>query len=292
MTGMPTWSPGDPEASAYPGAAAGASGVYRNKFGALLPPGQGSVPDISMQFNLGHLHVVLEPAAEPSLDKRMATTAKRLKRAGYSCQPPYPAQIAGFTDGRARVVTKKKKGRRPAGEPQLQLYAMAGPYSLVLTLPEAQSGLASSFGPVAIDPAAPPAIVPIVRMGVPNPSQVAERLILTGRRARLTAIMTRDPVTASSDQFATSCLQGITGQMKDVAVNEGQPDMFLGGQYCIRHTFVIGGVKAGSAIRSEHWWAGVVGGYGVQIFVTATKSIIDLDQARGLKDTVVLIPTG
>ncbi|MGH3159399.1 MAG: hypothetical protein ACRDNF_22885 [Streptosporangiaceae bacterium] len=82
------------------------------------------------------------------------------------------------------------------------------------------------------------------------------------------------------------------GATAEISVNEGEPDMFLANQYCIRHTFVTGGVKAGSAVRSEYWWAGVVAGYGVQIFVVGTKSIIDLDQARGLKDAVVLSPAG
>jgi hypothetical protein len=292
MTDMPTWPPGNPEASARPGTVTGQPGPYRSRLGALQAPGRETIPEISLQFSIGILHVLVETAGEPSLDQLVRAKGKRLGRAGYSCQPPYPAEFAGFPDGLGRVVAKKKKGRRPAGEPQLQLYARPGPYSLTLTVPQAQAGLTRDFGPVTIDQVAPPAIVPIVRMAVPNGSAVGERLILTERGARLTAMVTQEPVTASSDQFAMSCLQAIASRMKDMAVNEGQPDVFLGGQYCIRHTFVIGGVKAGSAVRSEHWWAGVVAGYGVQIFVVGTKSIIDPDQARRLKDTVVLIPSG
>jgi hypothetical protein len=266
------------------------SGLYRNKFGALLPPGRDRAPEISLQFNIGNLHARVETTTESSLDQLVSATGKRLKRTGYSFKPPFMADVAGFADGRGRVVAKKKKGRQPAGQPLLQLFAMPAPYSFFLTVPEAQAGLVREIGRVTVDQAAPPAIVPIVRMGVPNVAAVAEQLVLTERRARLTAIITRDPVTASSDQFVMTCLQGITSQMKNPAVNEGQPDMFLGGQYCIRHTFVIGGASASSTVRSEYWWAGVVAGYGVQIFVAGTKSIIDLDQARGLKDTVVLIP--
>jgi hypothetical protein len=289
MTGMPTW-PDNTGDNAYPGTATGASRLYRNKFGAVQAFGGGGAPKISQQFNLGSMHVVVEPATEPSLDKLLSTTGKRLRRAGYTCGKPYPAEVAGVPDGRGRVVARKKKGRRPASAPQQQLYAMLGPYSLALTVPEAQAGLARDFGPVTVAPVAPPAIVPFVRMAVPGTTGVAERLVLTEGRARLTAVISRDPVSGSSDQFAMSSLQTIMNGLKDAAVNEGQPDMFLGDQYCIRHTFVIGGVRTGSAVRSEYWWAGVVAGYGIQIFVVGTKSIIDLDHARGLKDTVVLIP--
>lgn len=309
---MPTWSPGDAEASAGPGTATGPSGQYRNKLGALQPFGRDPAPEISLQFSVGRLHVAVATATESTLDQLVRASGKRLKRAGFSCLPPFPVEVAGFADGRGRVVTRKKKGRRPAGEPEFQVIAMSRPYSLTLTVPEAQADLVGDFGPVTVDQAAPPAIVPIVRIPVPGTTVpgttvpgttvppatmpgatvVGERLILTERRARLTAMITREPVTASSDQYAMACLQEVTSRTKDIAISEGQPDTFLGGQYCLRRTSVVGGVKAGSSVRSEYWWAGVVAGYGVQIIVAGTKSIIDLDQARGLKDAVVLIPAG
>jgi len=109
------------------------------------------------------------------------------------------------------------------------------------------------------------------------------------RGIRLTAMITRDPVTASSDQFAMDSLQGISSRLGNTAVSEGQPDTFLGGQYCIRHTFVLGG-GTGSAVRSEYRWAGVVAGYGVQVFVLGTRTIINAESARRLMDYVLLIP--
>lgn len=286
---MPTWPTGDPRASTYPEAK---TGTYRNKLGAVLPPGRDTMPEISLRFSVGNLELAVDAAATSSVDKLVSRTGRNLKRAGYSVQKPYPAEFAGLADGRGRVVTKKKKRRRAAGQPLLMLYAVPGPYSVMLTVPQREEGLITSFGPVTVEQAAPPAIVPIVRVGVPDVSAVAEELKLTEPRARLTAMITRDPVTVSTDEFAMSTLQKIMRGLKGAAVNEGQPDMFLGGQYCIRHTFVLGGTAMGTPVRSEYWWAGVVAGHGVQIFVVGTRSIIDMNQARGLKDAVVLIPPG
>jgi hypothetical protein len=290
MIGMSTWAFEEPASGGSPGTATGAAGMYRNRLGAVLPGGRGTAPEISLQFSMGVMHVAVRTATDPSLDKLVGTVGKRLKRAGYSCQAPYPTQFGGFADARGMVAVKKKKGRQPAGESVVQLYGMAGPYSVGLTVPEAQAGLVGSFGPITIGQVHPPAIVPIVRMGVPNVAAVGEKVILTEKQAKLTAMITRDPVTMSTEQFADSCLQGIMGRLRGAEVNEGQPDMFLGGQYCMRRTFVIGGVSHRTAVRSEYWWAGVVAGYGVQIFVAGTKSIIDLNHAGGLKDAVVLIP--
>ena len=288
---MPTWSPGDLEASSYPRTATGPPGVFRNKLGAVQPADSRLTPEISLRFSVGPMQVIVENATEPSLDQLVKTSGRRLKRAGYKCMPPYPVEVAGLADGRGRTVVKKRKLRQPAGESLLQLFAMPGPYSLVLTVPEAQAGLARNFGPVRIDPPAPPAIVPITSVPVPDLSDVSEQLILTVRGIRLTAMITPEPVTASSDQFAISSLQGITSRLRNTAVSEGQPDTFLGGQYCIRHTFVLGG-GTGSAVRSEYWWAGVVEGYGVQVFVLGTRTIINAETARRLMDYVSLIPPG
>lgn len=291
MAGNPTWSPGDPQASSAPRTAAGKPGVYRNRLGAIQPFGSHLSPEISLRFTVGPAAAVLENAPSSGLDQLVKTSGKRLKRAGYRCMPPYPAEVAGFPGGRARTIVKKKKLRQPAGEPLLQMCAMSGPYSFVLTVPEAQAALGREIGPVRIDQPAPPAIVPVTWLPVPDLSMVGEQLILTARGLRLTAMITRDPVTASSDQFAMSCLQDMGSRLGNMAVNEAQPDTFLGGQYCVRHTFVLGG-GTGSTVRSEYWWAGVVAGHGVQIFVLGTKTIIDLEHARRLRDFAVLIPPG
>lgn len=289
MAGMPTWSPGDPEASSYQRTAAGPPGLYRNKLGAVQSAGSRLAPEISLRFSVGPMQVIVENATEPSLDQLVKASGRRLKRAGYKCMPPYQTEVAGLANGRGRTVVKKRKLRQPAGEPLLQLCAMPGPYSLFLTVPEAQARLARDFGPVRIDPPAPPAIVPITWMLVPDVSAVSEQLILTVRGIRLTAMITREPVTASSDQFAMTSLQGMISRLGNAAVSEGQPDTFLGGQYCIRHTFVLGGGTS-SPVRSEYWWAGVVAGFGLEVFVLGTRTIINLEDARRLMDYVLVIP--
>jgi len=291
MTGMPTWSPGDLEAHSYQRTATGPPGLYRNKLGAVQPADSRLTPEISLRFSVGLMQVIVENATEPSLDQLVKASGRRLRRAGYKCMPPYPTEVAGLADGRGRTSVKKRKLRQPAGEPLFQLFAMPGPYSLLLTVPEAQAGLARNLAPVRIDPPAPPAIVPITWIPVPDLSAVTEQLILTVRGIRLTAMITSEPVTASSDQFALSSLQSMASRLGNRAVSEGQPDTFLGGQYCIRHTFVLGG-GTGSAVRSEYRWAGVVAGYGVQVFVLGTRTIIDAENARRLMDYVVLIPPG
>lgn len=289
MTGMPSWSQGDLEASSYQRAATGPPGLYRNKLGAVQPAGSRLTPEISLRLTVGPMQVIVENATGSNLDQLVNASGRRLKRAGYKCMPPYPTAVAGLADGRGRTAVKKRKLRQPPGEPLLQLFAMPGPHSLMLTVPEAQAALARNVGQVRIDPPAPPAIVPITWMPVPDLSAVSEQLILTERGIRLTAVITPEPVTASGDQFAMSSLQAMSGRLGNTAVSEGQPDTFLGGQSCLRHTFVLGG-GTGSAVRSEYRWAGLVAGYGVQVFVLGTRTIIDAESARRLMDYVVLIP--
>jgi hypothetical protein len=285
---MPSWSPGDPEAIDRRHASGPAP--FRSLLGATRPGDHLDLPEISLRFQIGELHIVLEPAATSSLDHFVDITGKRLKRRGYSFAQPYVTEVAGLADGRGRVVARKKKFRRPAGEPQLQLYAMPGSYSLVLTVAEGRAGLGRDFGPVMLDPAVPPAITPVVTMPVAARSSVEETIVLTRRNARLTAVISPGPVTTSNDEFVMASLENMRRRLPHIAVGDWQPDVFLGGRPCVRHTFVHGGVKAGGVVRSEFWWAGVVADRGIQIFVLGTKSIIDLDQARQLQDLVVLVP--
>lgn len=294
MTAMPSWPTGDPEAMGARRTTDGATRYepFRSLLGAIPPTDDLGPPEISSRFKIGDVHLVLEPAATTSPDDFADITGRRLRRRGYSCGPSYRAEVAGFADGRARVVAKKKRFRRPAGEPQLQLYALTGPYSLILTVTEAQAGLAADIGPVRLDRPAWPAITPIVQMPAVGRSSVEEKLILTRRNVRLTAVVSPGLITTSTDDFAITRLESMRSELPDMAVGDWQPDVFLGGWPCARHTFVHGGVRAGEAVRSEYWWAGVVMNRGIQIFVFGTKAIIDLDQARRLQDLAVLVPPG
>ena len=231
------------------------------------------------------------PAFWHSLDELVKVSGGRLRREGYKFQPLFRTEVAGLGEGIGRVGVTKPKFRKPPGQPMLQLFALAAQHLFQLTVPEAQAEAARNFGPVRIDQAAPPALVPIVWMPVHDWSLFSEQLVLTERGIRLTATITTNPVSLSSDQYAITCLQGRASQLRNMAVNDGRPDTFLGGQYCIRHTSVLGG-GIGSAVRSGYLWAGVVAGYGVQITVVGTQTIIDLDRARQLMNCVVLIPPG
>lgn len=292
MTAMSSWPSGDPEAIAGRRATNGVWGhePFRSLLGTTPPADHLGTPEISVRFKIGDVHIVLEPAATLNLDDFVDAAGRRLKRRGYSCGPPYRAEVAGLADGRARVVVRKKRFSRPAGEPQLQLYALAGPYSLIVTMAEA--GQARDFGPIRLDPPAPPAITPVVHLPAVSRSSVEEKIILTHRNARLTGIVSPGFVTTSADDFAITSLDGLRSRLPDMAVGDWQPDVFLGGWPCLRHTFLHGGVRAGELVRSEYWWAGVVADRGIQVFVLGTKSIIDLNQAHRLQEVVALVPPG
>jgi hypothetical protein len=292
MTVLPSWSPPDPPASAYPGPPGAGHGPGPGSFRNLLGAVQPAVPlghlEFSQRFNVGGLNIVLQPAG-CSLEAYLDIAQQRLKRKGWSCEAPYRAAVLGF-DGWARVVTKKKKLRRPAGEPQLQLYTMVGPYSLTVTVAEEQAALAQGFGPVRLDPAPPPVVTPVLRLPA-DISSVEEKLTITRPSERLTALVTPGLASMSTDQFVMTSLGQRQRQAPDIAVGDYQPDVFLGGWPCVRHTFVHGG-NLQAAVRSEFWWAGVVADRGIQVSVIGTKSIIDQGEARRLQDLVALIPPG
>jgi hypothetical protein len=293
MTAQPSWPPpGQDAASPSPtGGAGGGYGfaAYRNLLSAV--PAAGGPYEFALRFQSGPLHVVVEPAG-PSLDQFVETAGKRLRRAGFSCGPVSQVPVAGYPDGRARVLTKKKRRGNPAGEPQLQFYTLAGPYGVVLTVAQAQGALAEGFGPIQLYPAVQPAITPIVQLPVTDPASVQERLILSQAGVRLTAMAMAGQVTASAEEYALTSLNTMLGNAPTLKVGDRQPDVFLGGWPCLRHTFVHTGASLRDAVRSEFWWAGVAAGRGIQIFVLGTKSIIDLGQARQMANLVGLVPPG
>jgi hypothetical protein len=237
-----------------------------------------------MQFTLPGLHIAAEPA-EAGLDEFVAAMRRSLKARGFRCGPAYPTPVAGSPDGRGCVVIRKKRNRRPPGEPQLQLYTMAGPFSLVITISEAHDQLAEAIGPVWLYPPAPPVVTPVTAIPSADLSSVEEMLIITRGNARLTAVVSAGLVQAPADQFVTASLSSLQSRNPNMAVGGWQHDVFLGGQPCIGYAFVHGG-SLGAPVRSEFWWAGVVADRGIQLSVVGTKSIIDLDQARRLRDLV------
>jgi hypothetical protein len=120
MTAMPSWPAGDPETIGAQRTTDGATAhePFRSLLGAIPAADDLGPPEISFQFKIGDVHLVLEPAATTSVDDFVDVTGRRLRRRGYSCGPPYRPEVGAFADGRARVVAKKKRFRRPAGEPQ------------------------------------------------------------------------------------------------------------------------------------------------------------------------------
>jgi hypothetical protein len=294
MTAQSSWPPsGRDAASQWRAEGAGGYGfaAYRNLLSAAPEGGSMGPADVSLRFQSGPLHVAVEPTAS-SLDQFVATARKRLRRGGFSCGPASQAPVAGVPDGRVRVVTKKKGRGSPAGEPQLQLCMLAGPYAVTLTVAQAQAGLAEAFGPIQLYPGNPPAITPVVQLPVPEPASVEERLILGQAGVRLTALAAAGQVTASAEEYAMTSLANMLNHTPTLKVGDRQPDVFLGGWPCLRHTFVHTGASLRDPVRSEFWWAGVAAGRGIQIFALGTKSIIDLGQARQMANLIGLLPAG
>lgn len=288
MTVQPSGSPGDAGAVArwrapVPNGPPGTA-PFRSFIGALAPGRRPGSPQVCLQFRLPGVHIAAEPATV-GLDDFAAAMRKRLKARGFHCGPAYRTPVAGFPDGRGCVVSRKKKRRAPPGERQLRLCTMAGPFSLVITISESHYEAAESIGPIWLTPPAPPAVTPVVRIPAADLSSVEERLIISQGTARLTATVSPGLVAEPPGQFVTAGLSRRQSQDPNMAVSGWQHDVFLGGQPCIGHAFVHGG-QLGEAVRSEFWWAGVVAGRGVQISVLGTKSIIDPEQARRLRDLV------
>jgi len=303
MTALPSWPSGDPEATPDRGlhAREGEQAAFRNVLGvaqpgsaaSFLPSGpagpqgpQINLATTSQHFTVGPVNLVVQPASGGP--EQLAETARkrmRRRRRGYSFGPTYPAQVAGYP-GVARVISTRKRRRQPPSAPMIQMYAVVGPYGVMVTSPQGQQ--TPAIGPVGLYPAAPPVISPIVRLpGCAQP--VEEKITISQGSIKLTAIVSAGPVTSSTDEFAMGVLARLRSQIADLAVDNWQPDVFLGGHACVRDTFLRGGVR-GTPVRSEFWWAGVVGGRGIQLLVSGTKSIIDLREAMPLRDVVVLLP--
>jgi hypothetical protein len=315
MTAPPSWSsddpemtarlgvpPGQPEMTARLGARArdGEPVAFRSLLGIAqftqgapyAAPGAGmhvNPSAISQQFTVGPASVTVETAggtAEQVAEK----VRKRLQRRAYTVGPTSPAQVGGYP-GLWRVIQAKKRRRRPAGPPMAQMYTVVGPYSLMLTANQADAGFLATLGQVGLYPAAPPVITPVVRIPGADRYAVQEQVTITRDWVKLTGIVSRGQVTQSTDEFAMAKLAELRSRLVDMAVDNWQPDVFLDGRPCIRDTFLHGGAgRSSSMVRSEFWWAGVVGGRGIQLFVTATRSIISLDEARPLRDVVALLP--
>jgi hypothetical protein len=294
MTVPPLWSPGSPETAVrwrapVPDGPPGTA-PFRSFIGAVPPGDRAGVPQISMQFTLPGLQVTVEPAAV-GLDDFTEMLRRRLKGRGFHCGPAYQTPVAGYPDGRGRVVIRKKRGRAPQGEPQLQLYTLAGPFSLVITISEAHDELAAGIGPIWLYPPTPPAATPVVQIPAADLSSVTEALTITQGSARLTATVWPGMVEVPPEQFVAARLRQLQGENPTMAVGGWQHDVFLGGQPCIGHAFVHGS-RVGENVRSEFWWAGVVAGRGVQVSVVGTKSIITLEQACRLRDLVTPVWPG
>lgn len=303
MTAPPWQSSGDPRAAAQPGmrAGGGARAGFRNYLGvaqliqatAFTAAGPVGAPglqvgpgSISQRFIVGPESLTVETGAGTP-EQFADTVRKRLRKTnrGYKFGPVSPAQVAGY-QGVARALTGRKRRGKPAPPPATQMYTVVGPYAVTVTL----TGPAQpALGSLGLYPAAPPVITPVVRLPDADPLSVEERLTISRGSIKLTAILSSGNVTGSADAYATGVLRTLQSQLADLAVDNSQPDVFLGGQPCVRAGFLRGGLR-GQQIRSEFWWAGVVGGRGIQLLVSGTKSIISLQEALPLRDVVVLLP--
>ena len=304
MTIPPSWSPGPP-GPGWPGPGPSGTAVgwrapvrdgepgtapFRSFLSARPPGGRPGPPPISMRFRLPGVQILAEPATT-SLDDFTEAVGKRLRRRGFRCGPTYATPVAVYPDGRGRVVLPRKRGRVPQGEPQIQLYTMAGPFSLVLTISEAHDELARRLGPVWLYPPAPPAVSPVAEIPAADLSCVTEVLTITQDGARLTAAVAAGLVQMPPDQFVAAGLALLQRENPTMAMGGWQPDVFLGGHPCTGYAFVHGS-KIQENVRSGYWWTGIVSGRGIQVTVAGTTSIIDLDQARRLRDLVTPVWSG
>jgi hypothetical protein len=303
MTAPSSWPSGEPEATAArpTPASEGQRAGFRNVLGitqatpvaAYTPAGPVGPPPvpinptaISQHFTVGQVTLVVQPAS--GNPEQLAETArKRMRRTrkGYTFGDIYPADVAGYP-GVARLVTARARRRLPPSAPVIQMYTVVGPYGVMVTTPEAAAG--PGLGTVGIYPAVPPVITPIVRLPGNDRLSVEEKVTVTMGNLKLTGIVSRGQVTSSTDEFAMRVLNTLRSRIQDLEVDQWQPDVFLGGQACVRDTFLRGGLRS-DPVRSEFWWAGVVGGRGIQLFVSG-KTIIELREALPLRDVTVLLP--
>jgi hypothetical protein len=306
MTAPPSWPPGDQATSrqgmpaAQPGSVPFRSLLGIVPFapygftGASAPAGpMGLHVDplaISQRFSIGKVSLGVE-AARGDLQQRAESAGKKLRRSGYTVGPASPASVAGYA-GLARVVSVKPKGKRPAGQPILQKYAIIGPCSVTLSVPLDAAAAEGSLGQITLSPAVAPVMTPVVQIPGADTYGVEEKVKITWGPVTFSALVSPRQITQSTEEFALASLANLRARLPDMAVDNWQPDAFFGGQPCVRDTFLHGVSNSRSVVRSEYWWAGVVNGRGIQLFAAATKSIISLDEARPLTNTVVLLPPG
>jgi hypothetical protein len=261
---------------------------------------------ITLRFDVGPVSVTLETAKGDLWQVAEAARGKMLRRPGayfapnyypwlgsdysrhglrYSFEPTSPAQVAGYP-GLARVITVHTRNRM--SQYGVQMYTVVGPYAVTLTAPHGQA--AHDLGRLRLYPAAPPVTTPVVRMPSVSADAVEEHLTMVRGNLRLTAAVAPGHVSISGQDFALAILADLRSRIPDLAAGDWEPDVFLGGQPCVRDTFVRGGLSGATAVRSEFWWAGVADGRGVEVFVTGRNSIIGLDDATPLRDVLVALP--
>jgi hypothetical protein len=263
----------------------------------VAPPSPGRV-SVSARLETGGLVITLEPAGGATLDDFAAARRKDLRYQRCACGPPVPATAGGYP-GVAMTVTPKPGARaggsalrtrprwyaeRPAG-PHVRLYALVGPYSLTVAAGLDQQQ-ALDVAPVIVEPPAPPLMSPVIRLPSVGGQWVDEHLILGEAAVRLTALVSHTSVTGPPGDYARQQISRLQGGRPGLDVGDERPDMFLGGWPCLRVTAV--GQDPAGRVRSEYWWVGVANGHGVTIRGSGTKSIIEPDQARRLRDLVVL----
>jgi hypothetical protein len=284
--------PGDPGNGEH-GGPAGTAAPFRSLLGAVpcepyLRPLQATA-----EFAVGGLVLTLERAGPgAALDQFVAATHQHLKRRGYSCGRPAPAPVAGYDDGRVAVIMPRRRGRRGglagggrADTPQIQLYAMIGPYALTLTTEAARAEQARAFGPVCLDPPVAPAVTPVAWLPAVSRAAVRERLRISRAAGLLTAVVS--PGAASAEEYAAAQIGALRQQLPRTSVSDARPDVFLGGRPCVRVAVVT--ADDGGPARSEVWWLGVADGRGVMLRASGASGDIASEQVRRLRDLVVLL---
>ncbi len=252
---------------------------------ACQPQG-GPRPVPVLRLRLPHLIISVEPAG-PGIDQYLQTVRKRLKARRYVFEQAFPAEVAGNPDGRGQwVAPKGNKQNR-----QLQLCAVTGGVAIMITASQASAGFIQAAGPVQFAHPPVPGLLPLVRLPAVDSSAVEERITLVhkggpGPGIRLAAIVTARTVTGSADGYAAGALARLRQRSPDLAIGEPEPDVFLGGHYCVRRTLLHSSASLRAATQNEFWWAGVVAGRGVQVSALGLNSIIGLPPAAWLRDLI------
>lgn len=289
MTAAPFWQAGDLNAPAsQAGPAVSGWTAFRNLLGVVgaeaFPTSAPLVirpPEIVQKFTAGQVSVTVRAALGDAAQQ--ADAARKNLRKTFRAGPLSQADVAGYP-GLSRALTPKKRG----SEQIVQMYTVVGQCWLMLTLPEAAAGSERSLCPITLLPGPPPVMSPAVQIAGAGGQPVGEEITVRPGSLELRAIASPGPVSQSTADYAMASLAAVRARTPDAAVGGWQDDVFAGGWPAVRTTFLTGGGTG--IVRSQHWWAGVVNGRGIQLFVSGTKSIISLDEARPLHDLIVLMP--